>query len=122
MKTAAGPVRPRSYEELRAVLASDTIKLPRRLRDVAVFLWQHPSDVALGTSTSVAAKAGVLPSTLVRFAQHLGYTGFSDLQALFKTHLKAGHSIRTTTSTGERGADQVLVSGLLESAQESLRR
>jgi DNA-binding MurR/RpiR family transcriptional regulator len=89
---------------------------------VAVFLWQHPSDVALGTSTSVAAKAGVLPSTLVRFAQHLGYAGFSDLQALFKEHLKAGRPPRTTTSTGERSADQVLVSGLLESAQESLRR
>ena len=119
----AGPIRPRSYEELRAVLASDTVKFPKRLREVAVFLWQHPSEVALGTSTSIAARAGVLPSTLVRFAQHLGYSGFSDLQALFKQHLKAGHpGVQTSRSTGKRSADEVLVAGFLDSAQETLRR
>lgn len=119
-------LHPRSYEELRAVLASDSVKFPKRLRDVAVFLWQHPSEVALGTSTSIAAKAGVLPSTLVRFAQHLGYSGFSDLQALFKDHLKAGRpaaaSSKQGKSAGKRSSDEVLVAGFLESAQESLRR
>lgn len=117
-----GVVRPRSYEELRAVLASDSIKLPKRLREVAIFLWQHPSDVALGTSTAVAAKAGVLPSTLVRFAQHLGYAGFSDLQALFKDHLKAGRPSAPTSPKARPSADAALVSGLLDAAQESLRR
>jgi len=85
---AIGHARPRSYEELRAVLASGTVHFPRRLRQVAIFLWQHPSDVAVGTISQVAEQAGVQPSTLVRFAQNFGYAGFSDFQDLFKAHVK----------------------------------
>lgn len=115
-------IRPRSYEELRAVLASDSVKFPKRLRDVAVFLWQHPSDVALGTTTSIAAQANVPPSTLVRFAQHLGYEGFSDLQQLFKDHLKASRPSPQLKARSKQSADHALVAGLLEAAQDSLRR
>ena len=70
------------------MLASGTIHFPKRLRQVAIFLWQHPSDVAVGTISQVAEQAGVQPSTLVRFAQIFGYAGFSDFQALFKEHVK----------------------------------
>ena len=61
---------------------------PKRLRQVAIFLWQHPGEVALGTIVQVAEQAGVQPSTLVRFAQIFGYAGFSDLQGIFKDHVK----------------------------------
>jgi DNA-binding MurR/RpiR family transcriptional regulator len=83
-----GYTRPRTYEELRAVLASGTVHFPKRLRQVAIFLWQHPSEVALGTISQVAALAGVQPSTLVRFAQNFGYSGFSDFQNIFKEYVK----------------------------------
>jgi DNA-binding MurR/RpiR family transcriptional regulator len=87
---ALGYSRPDSYEELRAVLSSGTARLPKKLRQVAIHLWQHPTAVALGTVTSVASEAGVQPSTLVRFAQAFGYSGFSDLQDVFKAHLADG--------------------------------
>src|SRR5437667_9018432 len=93
-----GYTRPGSYEELRAVLASGSIRLPKRLRQVAVFLWQHPSDVALGTTVSVSSQAGVQPSTLVRFAKHLGYAGFSDLQALFKGYVRGSRPTLPTAA------------------------
>ena len=67
----SGTPSPRTYEELRAVLASGTVHFPKRLRQVAIFLWQHPSEVAVGTISQVAEQAGVQPSTLVRFAQSL---------------------------------------------------
>ncbi len=87
---ALGYSRPGSYEELRAVLSSGTARLPKKLRQVAIHLWQHPTAVALGTVTSVAGEAGVQPSTLVRFAQAFGYSGFSDLQDVFKAYLADG--------------------------------
>jgi DNA-binding MurR/RpiR family transcriptional regulator len=87
---ALGYSRPGSYEELRAVLSSGTARLPKKLRQVAIHLWQHPTAVALGTVTSVAHEAGVQPSTLVRFAQAFGYSGFSDLQDVFKAYLADG--------------------------------
>jgi len=85
---ALGYSRPGSYEELRAVLSSGAARLPKKLRQVAIHLWQHPTAVALGTVTSIAGEAGVQPSTLVRFAQALGYNGFSDLQAVFQQRLR----------------------------------
>lgn len=120
---ALGSTRPQSYEELRAVLASGSVKLPKRLRDVAVFLWQHPNEVALGTSTSISEQAGVLPSTLVRFAQHLGFAGFSELQELFKSHIKEGHpQAARSTGNGADGGSGALVDGFIGAAQASLSR
>ena len=45
-RAALGHAKPRTYEELRAVLSSGTVHFPKRLRQVAIYLWQHPSDVA----------------------------------------------------------------------------
>ena len=86
--SALGYRRPGSYEELRAVLSSGTMRLPKQLRQVAIHLSQNPSDVALGTVVEIAQSAGVQPSALVRFAQNLGYPGFSDLQEIFKDYVK----------------------------------
>ena len=62
---AIGHARPRTYEELRAVLASGTVHFPRRLRQVAIFLWQHPSDVAVGTIKSRVARGRVALEALM---------------------------------------------------------
>jgi hypothetical protein len=56
-RSSLGYTRPGTYEELRAVLSSGTINLPKRLRHVAIFLWQHPGDVALGTISPLPRRA-----------------------------------------------------------------
>jgi DNA-binding MurR/RpiR family transcriptional regulator len=122
---ALGYSRPGSYEELRAVLSSGTARLPKKLRQVAIHLWQHPTAVALGTVTSVAGEAGVQPSTLVRFAQAFGYTGFSDLQDVFKAHLAdGGRSDRTLAQWEDtsRGEAARLVDGFIGSSTTALAR
>ena len=116
---ALGYSRPGSYEELRAVLSSGTARLPKKLRQVAIHLWQHPTAVALGTVTSVAGEAGVQPSTMVRFAQAFGYTGFSDLQEVFKAHLQDGGRPRPVESTSSSEAAR-LVDGFTSSAATAL--
>jgi DNA-binding MurR/RpiR family transcriptional regulator len=122
---ALGYSRPDSYEELRAILSSGTARLPKKLRQVAIHLWQHPTAVALGTVTSVAGEAGVQPSTLVRFAQAFGYSGFSDLQEVFKAYLAdGGRSARDhAPSLGEdasSGEAARLVDGFVGSSATSL--
>jgi DNA-binding MurR/RpiR family transcriptional regulator len=124
---ALGYSRPGSYEELRAVLSSGTARLPKKLRLVAIHLWQHPTAVALGTVTSLAEQAGVQPSTLVRFAQMFGYSGFSDLQDVFKAHLADGgvtsrdraHALWEDVASGEAAR---LVEGFVGSSATSLAR
>jgi DNA-binding MurR/RpiR family transcriptional regulator len=79
---------PRDYDGFSERLAARAAQLPKRLRQVAAFLADHPDEIALGTAATVAGHAGVQPSTLVRFAKALGYEGFSDLQQVFRSHLR----------------------------------
>jgi DNA-binding MurR/RpiR family transcriptional regulator len=126
-KSELGYTKPRTYEELRAVLSAGTIHFPKRLRQVAIFLWQHPSDVALGTISRVAEQAGVQPSTLVRFAQMFGFAGFSDFQDIFKKHIKGSWPERQAQNGSDRDAAAInanlhFVSGLVAASQDSLGR
>jgi DNA-binding MurR/RpiR family transcriptional regulator len=126
-KSELGYTKPGTYEELRAVLSSGTIHFPKRLRQVAIFLWQHPSDIALGTISRVAEQAGVQPSTLVRFAQIFGFAGFSDFQELFKKHIKGSWPERQAHGGPDRDAAAInanlhFVGGLVTASQDSLSR
>lgn len=85
-----GYARPETFEELLAVIASDGGRMPKRLRAVAIHVTQNPGDVALATISTLAEAMGSTPSTLVRFAKTFGYAGFSDLQEVFKAHLRTG--------------------------------
>lgn len=79
---------PRDFAALRNLIGSRAATLPRRLTQVATYALQHPDEIAFGTAASIAAHAGVQPSTLVRFSQALGYQGFSDLQDVFRSRLR----------------------------------
>ena len=125
--SALGYTKPLTYEELRPVLASGTVHFPKRLRQVAIFLWQHPREVALGTISQVAEQAGVQPSTLVRFAQIFGYGGFSDFQGLFKEHVKGSwpenrRDAADLAETAKPSANLHFLKGMVAASQTSLGR
>ena len=63
---------PREFAALRALIGERAATLPRRLTQVATYALQNPDEIAFGTAASIAAHAGVQPSTLVRFSQALG--------------------------------------------------
>jgi DNA-binding MurR/RpiR family transcriptional regulator len=125
-KALVGRSPPRTYEELRAVLGSDTLRLPKKLRQVGTFFWQDPGAVALGTITSVSEQAGVMPSAIVRFAQALGFSGFTDIQQLFKDYVRDGWGDGRERSplpgSEEPAADALLLHGFLDTAQAALQR
>ena len=77
----------RSYEELKGSLSRAYPGLSPQLQRIATFVLEHPQDMALDTVAKLARGAGVQPSALVRFAQALGYDGFSELQRVFRGRL-----------------------------------
>ena len=79
-----------SYDELRGAIAQRHRALPARLQQIAEFVLDHPTDVALGTVAEVAERSGVPPSAIVRFAHTLGFGGFTEMQQVFRTRLVAG--------------------------------
>jgi DNA-binding MurR/RpiR family transcriptional regulator len=79
---------PRDFASLKSRIVEKAAALPRRLNQVASYAIEHPDEIAFGTVASIATAAQVQPSTLVRFAQSLGYHGFSDLQDVFRSRLR----------------------------------
>ena len=118
---------PRDFKSLRALIVARRGLLPKRLIQVADFAVDHPQEIAFGRVADLAAQAGVQPSTLVRFAQTLGYSGFSDLQAVFRAHARQrwpDYRERLETLThgdDSRDADPAaLLHGFLHAARVSI--
>ena len=87
-KSTAAAEAPRDFDGLRGLVLARAGDLPKKLAQVAAFALEHPDEVAFGTAASVAASAKAQPSTMVRLAQALGYSGYSDLQAVFRDRLR----------------------------------
>jgi DNA-binding MurR/RpiR family transcriptional regulator len=73
-----------SVDELMQRIADSYDSLPRQLKSVASYLEQHRSSVMVDRTSDIASSCGVHPSAVVRFAQRFGFSGFSDLQDVFK--------------------------------------
>lgn len=79
-----------AYDALREEIAHRYPALSDRLRLIAEFALDHPTEMALGTVAEVAGRAKVQPSAIVRFAHAMGYGGFTELQQVFRSRLVAG--------------------------------
>lgn len=75
---------PASVTELRERLASISEGLPRRLRQCADYVAANLDRIAVSTVAEVAIGAEVPPSAVMRFCQILGYSGYSEMQRLFR--------------------------------------
>lgn len=80
---------PASLVDLNDIIKQNHSQLSKRLRQVAEFVLDYPSEVAFGTVAGLSKDAGVHPSTWVRFANAFGFSGFSEMQKLFKQSLMA---------------------------------
>lgn len=79
---------PRDFPALKALIAERAAGLPKRLTQIAGYALENPDEIAFGTVSSIAAQADVQPSALVRFAQAMGYQGFSNMQEVFRSRLR----------------------------------
>lgn len=119
---------PGDFRGLRDFILDRRTGLPRRLAQVADFALAAPDAMAFGTAARIAEEAGVQPSTLVRFAQTLGYGGFSDLQAVFRQRLLErsptyGDRLEALLShTGPEAGTEALITGFLDAARQSVTK
>jgi DNA-binding MurR/RpiR family transcriptional regulator len=122
--TDTGP--PQDFATLRELIARRRETMPKRLLQVGEFVLVYPQEVALGTIAKIAALAGVQPSSLVRFAQALGYAGFSELQAVFRSHARQcwpDYQPRMEARrSGPGSSPATLLAGFVQAASASLAR
>lgn len=115
----------RSYNELCEQIVAKRGNLPKRLAQVATFVIENPNDIAFEPAARIAAKAGVQPSTLVRFSQTMGYRGFSDFKSVFQTRLRdrvPDYEARLAAlkSRADTSATGILFDGFCDASEQSI--
>jgi len=87
----ADPVAPEhaSVEQLMERIAAEYPTLSRQQKVVAADLEANRATIAVERITDIAGRCGVQPSAVVRFAQRFGFSGFSEMQELFRAHFAA---------------------------------
>lgn len=73
-----------AVDALLARVAAEYDALPPKLASVAQYVERHRGSLMVDRVTEVAERCGVQPSAVVRFAQRFGFSGFTELQALFR--------------------------------------
>jgi DNA-binding MurR/RpiR family transcriptional regulator len=87
----------KSYEDLKDLMARSYPGMSKQLQRIARFALEQPDELALGTVAALAQANEVQPSAMIRFANSLGYSGFSETQQVFR-----GHLLRRSDSYRER--------------------
>jgi DNA-binding MurR/RpiR family transcriptional regulator len=71
-------------DEFLQRLVQEHGRLSRQLKLIGTYIEQHRDHVGLERIQDIADHCGVQPSAVVRFAKHFGFSGFSEMQALFR--------------------------------------
>lgn len=115
---------PESISELLARLDRQTANMPKRLRQCAEYLRVNINLVAVTTVADMASAAGVAPSAFMRFCQALGFSGYSEMQALLRseyTQSRPDYAERLSDlrARGEHGSARLLAD-FVEAGHKSL--
>ena len=71
-------------EELVRRVAGEYDGLSKQLKTIAQYITGNRQQMVVVRIRDIADACGVQPSAVVRFAQHFGFSGFSELQAVFR--------------------------------------
>lgn len=121
------PAAPVEFDALLQLIAARAPTMPKRLRQVAEAALNDPREFAFSTMTGIAERTGVQPSALARFAQTLGFPGFSALQTIFRGHARdrwPGYRERLESlqKQGDGQDVRALLAGFAEAAAVSVQR
>lgn len=97
---------PDTIEAFHAQIAQTVAQMPRRLRQCAEYFAANSDRIAVSTVAELAAGADVPPSAVMRFCQVIGFSGFSEMQKLFRDAYSPKWPDYTTRLTNlQSGAD-----------------
>jgi DNA-binding MurR/RpiR family transcriptional regulator len=71
-------------EHLLKQISGEYEQLSRQLKLIARYVEEHRDHIGLDGIQDVARQCGVQPSAVVRFAKHFGFSGFTEMQKVFR--------------------------------------
>jgi DNA-binding MurR/RpiR family transcriptional regulator len=75
---------PINAERLLQLITNEYESLPRQLKRIASYMSQQSDRIMVDRISDIARECEVHPSAIVRFSQRFGFSGFSEMQALFR--------------------------------------
>jgi DNA-binding MurR/RpiR family transcriptional regulator len=84
MSKTSMPTAATSVEPLIRRISDEYEMLSKQLKIIARYIEQHKDHIGLDGIQHVAQQCSVQPSAVVRFAKHFGYSGYSEMQAIFR--------------------------------------
>ncbi|RBC01399.1 MurR/RpiR family transcriptional regulator [Pseudomonas sp. MWU12-2115] len=76
---------PINAERLLQLITDEYDTLPRQLKRIATYMSQQSDRIMVDRISDIARECEVHPSAIVRFSQRFGFSGFSQMQALFRS-------------------------------------
>lgn len=115
---------PETYDQLEKAIIEQFPSLSKRLQQIASHALDNPSELALETIAAVSQRAGVQPSSLIRFAKVFGFSGYSDMQRVFRLRLTDAmpdykERLRNLNGTEVQGEEAKDVDALLDQFVEA---
>ena len=74
-------------ERLLTAITQEFESLSRQLKLIARYVEQHRDHIGLDRIQDVAERCGVQPSAVIRFAKHFGFSGYTEMQKIFRDGL-----------------------------------
>lgn len=114
---------PQTVDEFRARLAALGEGLPKRLQQCASHVAGNLDRIAVSTVAEMAAGADVPPSAFMRFCQIMGFSGYSEMQRLFREAYAPGfpdYATRLANLKGGAGGASRLLAEFVEAGRMSL--
>ncbi|MEP6873718.1 MAG: MurR/RpiR family transcriptional regulator [Burkholderiales bacterium] len=81
------PVTNPAAEQLLTRIGHEFAGLSKQLKLIARYVEQRRDQLGLERIQDVAARCAVQPSAVVRFAKHFGYSGYTEMQKIFRDGL-----------------------------------
>ncbi|HET6437102.1 MAG TPA: MurR/RpiR family transcriptional regulator [Anaeromyxobacter sp.] len=99
-----------NVDDFLGAVASQYESLPKQLKAIAHHIETNRARMVVTRITDIARSCGVQPSAVTRFSQRFGFSGYSELQTLFRDAFS--ESTNPSTSYAKR------IRGLLESRRQ----
>jgi DNA-binding MurR/RpiR family transcriptional regulator len=92
-----------SVDDFLAAVASQYEGLPKQLKAIAHHIETNRARMVVTRITDIARACAVQPSAVTRFSQRFGFSGFSELQMLFRDAFSASTAPSTSYAKRIRG-------------------
>jgi len=77
-----------TIDEVNLLLRSSYEQMSPHMKRAAKYLLENPEEVAVHSMRTIAKNAGIHPTTMVRLARELSFSGYNDLRAIYQNKVK----------------------------------